>query len=354
MTELTPCPNHVTVIGGGRWARVLTTVLCDLVPPSVKISVHSFHNADAISTWVLERKLADRVHVSSDWPQILSKSSSAIIVANAARDHERAVEWAIFRNIPVLVEKPIALTAVAAQHLVNLALSQNLYFATAHVFLFARYVDNFVALVGQSGNIQSIQVQWMDPKSENRYGEQKQYDPGLPVFADWLPHVLSLIGTLSPNLPQSCKTLEFFRGGAHIELELKLGDIPCHVQLIRNGNQRQRIFEVETEKEMLRLDFSTEPGMITSGSTVINGDPDWETKKRPVAQMLSAFLKGAAGDMPDHRLNSEIGLRANQLIDQTSALYYAALRPWLINKLADFPNRVDSDLRYALSEILYQ
>jgi predicted dehydrogenase len=238
---LASCPASVAVIGGGRWARVLTEVLCGLAPPSVGISVHSLHNASLMSAWASKSGLGQRIHVSSGWPEFLSARSSAAIVTNAARDHERAIEWALSAGAPVLVEKPIALTAAASQRLANLARSRDVYFAAAHIFLFARYLENFARLVAKAGDIRSLQVLWMDPQTESRYGEKKQYDPGLPVFADWLPHVSSIVGALTPGLPQRCEKLKLLRGGAHLELELVLGEIPCSVQLARNGDRRRRI-----------------------------------------------------------------------------------------------------------------
>lgn len=346
-----PCPDSIAVIGGGRWARVLTEVLCGLVPSSVGVSVHSVHNAKSMSVWAEERGLSGRIHVYSDWPQFLHRKSSAVIVVNAARDHERAVEWALSADVPVLVEKPIALTAAASQRLADLALSRNTRFAAAHVFLFARYLDNFSKLVADAGSIQSLRVHWMDPQFENRYGEQKQYDHSLPVFADWLPHVVSIVGTLVPDLPITCEKLEFLRGGAHLELELMLGDIPCRVQLVRNGDGRQRIIEVAAGQKILQLNFSKEPGIITCDSTTMVGDPDWEVKRRPAARMLATFLKWAAGGEFDNRLNIEIGLRTNHVIDKTLGLYRLALMPWLIDRLSS-QVQVDNDLRYVLSEML--
>lgn len=349
--DIKVCPEDIAVIGGGRWARVLTEILCDLVPPSVGISVHTLHNGDSMSAWVSKRGFGQRIQVSSGWPQQLSSRPSAVIVVNAARDHERAVEWALSEDIPVLVEKPIALTATASQRLANLARSRNVYFAAAHIFLFARYLENFSKLVAEAEDIRYLRVYWMDPQFESRYGERKQYDPGLPVFADWLPHVSSIVGTLMPNLPQRIEKLKFRSGGAHLEFELMLGDVPCSVQLVRNGDQRQRIIDVATEKKMLQLDFSNEPGVIVSGSTTMNGDPDWEVKSRPAVRMLTAFLQAAAGVERDSRLNIEIGLRACQVIDQTLAMYRSALKSWLIERLAS-PHQVDEDLYYAFSEIL--
>lgn len=346
-----PCPDNVVVIGGGRWARVLTEVLCGLVSPSVTISVHSLHNAESMSVWAAARGLGNRIVLLSEWPQFLSAKSSAVIVANAARDHERAVEWVLSAGVPVLVEKPIALTASASQRLADLARSRNARFAAAHVFLFARYVDHFSRLVADAGGARFLRVHWTDPKSENRYGERKQYDPGLPIASDWLPHVLSIVGTLTPNFPGKCEVTKFLRGGAHLELDLMLGDIPCSIQLIRNSDRRQRIIEVTAGQKMLRLDFSKEPGIITCGAITMIGDPDWEVKKRPAARMLTAFLKWAAGSKFDSRLNVETGLRACHIIDQALGKYRSFLMPWLLARLAT-SEQVDEDLRYALSEIL--
>ena len=72
---------------------------------------------------------------------------NAIIVVNAASDHEESVEWALGQGCPVLVEKPFCLNFFAAQRLANLALTKNRYLATAHVFLFASYVETFSKLV---------------------------------------------------------------------------------------------------------------------------------------------------------------------------------------------------------------
>lgn len=348
--KLTAYPSNIAVIGGGRWARVLTEVLCGLVPAHVHISVHTPHNAVAMSEWALVRGLGQRIQVSSDFPKFISGESNAVIVANAARDHEKAVEWALSEGVPVLVEKPLTLNLAASQRLADLARGQKTYFAAAHVFLFARYVEAFSKLISDGNGIQYIRVHWMDPQSESRYGEAKSYDPGLTVFADWLPHVISIIDTLKPSQTQRCERLEFLRGGAHLNIDLALDHIPCHIELVRNGNHRQRIIEVATQQKKVTLDFASEPGTIFIGSTVLCGDPSWDVKEKPVARMLGAFLQGAGGGIRDDLLDIEIGLRASRVIDQISFLYHSALSQWLSEKLL---SAHDSDLHYALSEILH-
>lgn len=346
-----PCPDCIAVIGGGRWARVFVEVLCGLVAPSIEISVHSAHGAAFISSWAEKLGLGGRIKIYSEWPQFDPAKSTAVVVVNAARDHERAVAWALTSGVPVLVEKPVALDGAAAQRLADLALRGDVSFAAAHIFLFARYLENFSRLVRDAGGAQSISVQWMDPRSEDRYGEQKHFDAGLPVFSDWLPHVLSIIATLAPGLPMRCGKVDFSRGGASLELEIFLGDVPCNIQLVRNGESRQRSIDVVAGSRALRLDFSQEPGVITDGCTTMVGDDDWGTGKRPSARMLTAFLQWAAGGECDGRLSADIGVRTCHLIDQVSVKYRCAQLPWLAGRLVS-PGPVDDDLRYALGEML--
>ena len=344
------CPARVAVIGGGRWACVVAEKLCSLVPDSIGVSVHSRHNSRAVADWMAAHSLQRRVLVCSEWPRSAA-DANAVIVANAARDHAAAVDWALAAEIPVLVEKPLALSAAIAQQLIDRARSRSLRLGAAHVFLFAAYLERFAALIARERDIRSAHVCWEDPRVETRYGDEKRFDPGLPVFADWLPHVSSIVGALLPGSSLRCEDLRLLRGGAHVELKLAAGSVPCSVQLIRNGGRRRRVIEIAAAGRALRLDFSTEPGRISCGVTTEDPDPDWNARQSPLALMLRAFLRWAAGGRFDFRLDSEIGLRACRLIDETLARYDAALLTWLSGRLTD-PGDTDEDLRYALGEIL--
>lgn len=347
----TPCPDRVAVIGGGRWARVLIETLCKHLSPSVDVTVHSPHNADAMSEWITASGFRGRVNVFSGWPRKTPTVSIAAIVANAAHDHEKTVATMLSVGIPVLVEKPMAGNVVAAQQLVELACNRKVRFATAHVFLFLESMHRFSNLIAQTGNIQFIHIVWEDPKAENRYGEEKHYDSSLPIFADWLPHISAILNLLQPGAFQQCDEVEFLDGGAQLVLKLRLEDIPCRIQLVRNGSQRRRMIEVYTEGDVLRLDFSKDPGTITSDSIEIENTAYGDERKRPVAQMLIAFLKWAAGGVFDSRLESKVGLRASQLIEQVKVFYREALAPWLIEKILS-QKCEGEDFHYALSELL--
>lgn len=347
---LDPCPSHIAIIGGGRWARVLTETVSSIVPIGTLISIYSAHNASAMSLWVVEKGFKQDVRAYSDISKLEAYKVDAAIVVNAARDHALIVEKIIQLGIPVLVEKPVTLSHSTTYRLTRLADEKGVLFAAAHVFIFARYLNNFSHHVSNLGKIKSIYVNWTDPKSESRHGESKQYDQGLPVFYDWLPHVLSVITELTNNASIEDINTYFYKGGAHVEIECMLGDVFCHIKLVRNNNVRRRVFEVVAD-QALKLDFSDEPGMIYNTKYSICGDEKWNVEKRPVAQMLSAFLVQAAGGNSDKRLDIDIGLRANKLIDRVASLYNQALLSWLKVKLVS-PVLVDTDLEYALKEIV--
>jgi predicted dehydrogenase len=353
---LDPCPAHIAVIGGGRWARVLTEALCGLVPSSVEIIVCSVRNAPAMAEWAASLWPNGRVGVSDRWPDFQLGRSSAIIVVNAVRDHERAVEHALVAGIPVLVEKPIACTGVTARRLLDISIAKSVRFAPAHIFLFAQYLNEFSRRVASASGVRAVRIEWTDPREETRYGELKRYDASVPVFVDWLPHLLSVLRTLTPQLPTGYQRLCVRKGGADLEFDLVLGDIVCGVRLARNSDRRRRIVTVQTRSEsevghVLQLDFSQEPGSINGQPTLTATDPDWISGPRPSELMLSAFLRWAAGGDPDPRLDLATGVQACMIADLMTPQYNTIVIHWLLDRLAS-ANTDDEHIHYALSEAL--
>src|SRR5262245_49007267 len=82
-----PCPDHIVIVGGGRWSRVFVDVLCGLVPPEVEISVHTRQGQKVMTEWVSARGLDKRIVISSDPPNDAPAGTCAAIVVNAAKDH---------------------------------------------------------------------------------------------------------------------------------------------------------------------------------------------------------------------------------------------------------------------------
>lgn len=304
--------SSVAVIGGGRWARVILGVLSDIAPDA-ELFACSPRGATATAAWVEQHGLARQARVLTGWPDV---TLDAAVVANAARDHEAAAIRALRAGVPVLVEKPLAPTSAGAERIIDAARSSGGKLATAHVFLFASYLQRFAGAVAAAGGAQSLRIVWADPGAEVRYGEAKTHDASLPVEADVLPHVVSIADVVIGRPVDRCVRARTSGPGALAVLELRAGSVSCGVELARGAAARKRLIEVVTGAGTLSLDFAVEPGVVTHGSECASGDPAWSTTPRPLARMLTAFLGWAGGGAPDHRLDPHIGLRACRLADQ--------------------------------------
>lgn len=343
--------KSIAVIGGGRWARVLIKALSAVVSDDTVVTIYSPHNAAAMSLWAAEQEFPQSLVVLPEFTSNHSCMADAVIVANAARDHEVAITKALDMGAAVLVEKPVTLSYRSTEYLKARASKKGVLLAPAHIFLFTSYLERFSVCVSSLKDIKAIHVDWMDPVAESRYGELKQYDQGLPIFFDWLPHVVSILLFITENSVIEFKSLVFSRGGSELDIELVLVGITCHICLTRNGRMRERIFTVHAER-IVKLDFSTEPGVIDDGHSLMCADADWNDRKPPSEYMLSAFLGQSLGGQKDPRMDIATALQANKMIDKVATSYQQLLREWLVDRLS-MPVVMDRDLHYALCELLF-
>lgn len=345
--KLALAPGHVTVVGGGRWARVILDVLCELLPLGVRLDVYT-RAREAMTEWRAGHPRRQRISVASVFSP---EPGDVVIVANAARDHVAAAAAALRAGSFVLVEKPLAPDFDSARAMVDLAAANGARLAAAQVTLFARYVDNFAAQVGRIGRLELVECNWTDIEGETRYGEVKSFDPGVPVFCDWLPHVAPMLEKILPVPPDSARLLGFEHGGAAVDLSLDGGGVPCAVHFARNSDRRRRIIRVRGAGGMVELDSSLEPGTITAEGRVHDADPLWGSRPKPLAQLLTAFLAWSTGGSGDARLDPGPGLRSCRLVGQIDASYRPQVEKWLGARLeAGAP--VDPASHYALREIL--
>lgn len=329
-------------MGGGRWARVyagLSSKNPDLVGA---VTIISPRNADGMRRWIAEQNLPYDVATAQDWVEV-----DAAIIANAAADHESSAERFLAARIPVLIEKPFAMSVAGAARLVELAQAHGAYLAAALVFKFARYVDRFASRLPETWD--SLSVTWTDPGSEIRYGERKRLDSSLPLPADVLPHVVSILDTLVPGARMTSRAVAVKRGGAQTDIELALNGNPCVVHLARNAQERVRRLEAVAGYQRYELDFSVEPGRMAWNGGDESGDPDWGEGGSPLTRLMRSFLEGVATGVRDERLDPRLGLLACQVTDETLRLYDTGLSAWL-RKMSDRGTLEQNDLDYAMAE----
>jgi predicted dehydrogenase len=347
-------PERISIVGGGRWARVTVDVLHEILPISTLLSIHSPRNADAMRVWAESRFGKRSFEISSALPVFSNTSQDALIVVNAARDHEAVAKLGIEAGIPVLIEKPLALNSASVNRLIDLAASCGAPLAAGHALRFARYVENFASAVAATGRLVSIRVRWCDARSEQRYGELKTYDSSIPVFVDCLPHVLSLISALIPVEEIALAKIQARHGGSEVEIKVRASGIPVEIVLARNSIHRQRWIEVVLgDGSKMTLNFQQEPGLISDPVKSFVADSLWNTAQRPLASMLSSFVGGLCSSCWDARLSPGLALKAAELVDCVEPRYTEQLVQWAseeVRKPEFFRNAEALD--YALRELL--
>ena len=340
--------TSISVIGGGRWARTIGAVLCGLSDPFSEVILHSRHNSKGVVAWIGERGLEGRLSVTSQWPDLDHIRPSAAIIANGVADHVAAASALLHAGIPVLVEKPVAITQPAVRHLVELASRNGTWLAASHVFPFARYFDAFVKHIKDMGRLESVTVEWVDGRADIRHDEVKSYDPRVTVFDDVLPHIVPLVAQLCDH-PLQFLALNAGRGGAEVAIQACAGKALVSIRMARSGPARRRLIAAKTAAGVCRLDFSQEPGAIVMpDGTCLNGDPQWETQYKPLGAMLAAFLATVDGAPLDERLSANKALESAAFADVARAQYATHQAKWLTENLTTAP---EIEQVYALREL---
>ncbi len=305
--------GHVAIVGGGRWARVIASVLTESVSGEHTVSLHTRRGFEACVAWAGARG-DPRLRVERDWP---IDRPDAVVVANAARDHLAAAERAVEAGLPVLVEKPLGLDAARADALVSRARELGVTLAAGHVFLFAPLLAVFAERVAARGGPRAMALTWTDPAAEVRCGERKSCDASISVVEDVLAHAHSIGWAASGALGTidgADGPVSLTRDGKEARLTLRFDGVPLALTLAREAPARARRLEVTLADGQASIDFTVEPGTIVEDGAPVSVEV--LRSPGPLARMLGHFLHAAAGAPLDPRLDPAVGLRACALIAQ--------------------------------------
>lgn len=319
-----PMPESLALIGGGRWSRVLMSVVHSMVQenahPPTTITWVTNHGFEAASQWCQEHKTAN-VRIVRRVDDLLDVAPpAAAIVANASEQHYQTVLMMLNHGAAVLCEKPLALTSLHATSLDTVARKKGLPLGTNLVFLFANYLRDFADLVAPL-SIRSVSVQWQDPAVEVRHQERKSGNFQTFISDDMLPHAWSLVRSVFPT-QQDCWIDRVDYGPREVLFYGKAGVADLSVCLSRRSDQRVR--RVTINDNEAELDFSVEPGRTvfrgTQSRNVWRGD-------RPLRGSLQSFFDviQQPASLPQWSLASNACLPAVTFTENATTLLCEAL-----------------------------
>lgn len=348
--ELDYAKTRIAVVGGGRWARVVLGVFLTNTKPSTVFTVHTKHFVSDMQLWVIKNGLIDRVYVTDAEPDFVGSKYKAAVVVNSVREHKNSAELAIAEKVPVLVEKPMALSFDETFKLIEGAQENATLLLPALVFLHARYIDNFIDHLGSVDDIQKVRFDWTDEIAEPRYGEIKSFDAATPIFKDVLPHLLAILSKIFKT-----QTFEFIdcrvsRGGCCLEVIIFVSNLECCLMLERNSDQRRRKILIKGQKDF-ELDFAVEPGTISIDSCTYSGDLCWNSSPGPLEKMIVEFLTQVELGEISQKGTGELALSSSKLVDEIELAYLRSLDEWLLEHLNQ--KEIDKrDIHYFVSELV--
>lgn len=322
----------VAVVGGGRWGRVMVSVLAQMTLPVSKVVMVS--RSEAVS---LDDALA-------------AYDVRAAIVANSARQHFDTARVLIDQGVNVLIEKPATLSLAQVEQLLERADARRVCLVPGLQYRFCSYIHaaaNAVARVPEQPA--AFAFEWADPTGEVRYGDRKSYDPTISVAVDVMPHVWSILATVFAQPRFHLESCRIERGGRFASFGCTLNALPGRITLERDAARRNRVLSVESDAGSdLRLDFTVEPGTVSIGTDTVSGDENWDHAPRPLERQVAYFIAALSGttsntDAAACRESVALAERAAILLKEQQAA-------WLRHASRERP--FDCDRRYALQELV--
>jgi predicted dehydrogenase len=153
----------LTLIGNGKWGRIYAKTLKDLNIPF-------------------------QIGTRDNWQNLVRAGTDGVIVATPPQSHIEIASFALERNIPTLIEKPLAMTYTEAEKLKQFSAP----ILVNHIHLFS---DRYQAIKEQitTDHINSIYSLGYNNGPKRNYSS----------LLDYAPHDLAMILDLSGQLPRS-------------------------------------------------------------------------------------------------------------------------------------------------------
>ena len=305
---MSPTTRNIIIFGGGRWTRVIIKVLLEINISDYYIYIHTKKCNGLMKDWIIKENFSHKVFLIKNLNTINSKNIKNAIISNSPKDHFKRASWALKNNLNVLIEKPLCINKKEFINLKKLSLNSKGKLCAAHVFSYLSAINTYKDLIPSINKINKINITWIDPVDEKRYGEIKNTIPKITIYLDVLPHIFSIINTIWSTVPTTLSKVELSKGSSLLYFETLIKGTKTKIKIERLGKKRTRVIEAFTEENFFNLDFTNEPGFFKSKDKLIKMEKYGKKNIRPLAQLLYSFLRYSKENIWDERLSTNLVL----------------------------------------------
>jgi len=290
---------EVAIIGGGRWGKIITTVLTKCAQNVSKIHLISNRNFKNTSSWVKEMSssdniFSDKVVVGNALDEVVGNNAvKSVFVVNCPEEHYHTAKVLLEANKHVMVEKPFVSNVKQANELINLAKEKGLILTVGLEFMMASYVHYFRDFLEQHEVItKKVKIVWHDVFGGQRHGVFKLPDMTVNTFNDIFWHILSILFVLYKEQDIKINDVFINDGGDSSVINLNYGSFPIEVNLSRTAKTPKRKIEVFAKnKPNYSLDFTKEPGKVQFDNKELPQDSCWKNLPSPLELEIDYFLR---------------------------------------------------------------
>jgi predicted dehydrogenase len=296
--------------------------LCALLAPDRSIHLHASRSDAGLLEWWNASPHKQRIEIVEQPVPCAGSTTGVALIVNSAHEHRRSVESVLDAGYHAVCEKPLTFSRHDTLELLGRAAERGRKLFCTNTYLFADYLHVLRRDWLRSRRFSELELTWADASGEVRHGEAKSYDSSVPVFADVLPHVASIVLATHGRLTFARSSVAVAQGGSAVTAQFAGGDLTLHASMSRSSARRIRLLRFSGPQDQVTLDFATEPGVVSvNQERGVCADPAWDAKRKPIAQMLHSVKAYFERGELDSRLDADAALLGNALIDAVAQSY---------------------------------
>jgi len=285
------------LIGAGTWGRnYIATVR---------------RNQDAELAWLACKNddgwqaAGPDCQTTDDWRRLLAAGLDGVIVASPAPLHHAMAAAALEAGLPVMVEKPLALTLADAADLARRAELNGAVLLVDHLLLFHPAFEHLLGLLPRLGRVQHLAIAG---------GNRGPFRADTPPFEDYAPHAFSEALVLAAERPAHVAARYLARSdgpeGRGELVEVRLGFPAGGQALIETGNlmpgkRRELLLQAERGQAQFS-DLAAMPLVVNGLALPVADEP-------PLDRAVAAFVAAIAG-RPHPHLGAGLALAIAELM----------------------------------------